>query len=88
MGDDTRELLSAHQAAILRELDRLHTNVNASFADMKTDMSGIRVQMDDHSREDNGRFSTIDNSLSVLKWAYGVGLVIVGAILAALRFLP
>lgn len=85
MGDDTKELLKTHQAAILRELDRLHVNVSESFDDLKHDVSGIRSRLDIHNAEDNKRFEDIGNNLSVLKWAYGVGLCVLAAIFALLK---
>ena len=81
MGDDTRELLNAHKDAILRELDGLGRDVRSDFASLREDLAGTRRRQDEHNSEDNRRFGNIDNSLSVLKWAYGIGIVIIGALL-------
>lgn len=85
MSDDTRQLLNAHNAAILRELDRIHTSVAANLGDLKEDMGAIRERMDIHNNEDARRFGELENGVGVLKWAYGAGIFILGAILALLR---
>lgn len=71
MPETTRELLTAHHAAILRELDGIHRSVRSDLADIRNDLSGARVRLEAHDRH-----------LSVLQWAYGIGVVIVMAILA------
>lgn len=85
MPDSTRELLNAHHQAMLRELNQMHAKISGSLSDIKEDMGGIRERMDTHAAEDNRRFGELDNSVGVLKWAYGVGLVIVAAIFALLK---
>ena len=85
MPDSTKELLTAHHQSILREL----TAVSASIVDlrqnMRSDSESLRDKLDDHDESDNKRFSAIDSNLSVLKWAYSVGLVVLGLIFALLK---
>lgn len=85
MPDSTKELLDAHHAQVLRELDRVYVSVSGSLSDIKHDMSGIRSKMDDRAETDNARFGEIENKIGVLGWAYGVGVFIVGCIFALLK---
>jgi len=82
MGDDTRELLNAHHAAILRELDGLGRDVRTDIARLRSDLAGTRDRQDEHNAEDHQRFGSIDKNISVLTWAYGLGVIIIGALLA------
>jgi hypothetical protein len=85
MPDSTKDLLNAHHAAVLRELNQVHSNISHSLSELKDDMGGIRERMDAHNRDDEKRFGVIENDMGVLKWAYGVGLVIVAAVYALLK---
>lgn len=85
MPDSTKELLSAHHAAVLRELNQMQSNISNSLSDIKEDMGGIRERMNAHSEEDHHRFSALTNDIGILKWAYGAGLIIVGAIFSLLK---
>lgn len=85
MGDDTKNLLTAHRDAILRELDGLGRDVRSDFASLRADMVATRDRQDEHNAEDNRRFGNIDNSLSVLKWAYGLGVGVMLLLLAYLK---
>ena len=82
MGDDTKELLNAHHAAILRELDTFQRNVRSDMSDIKSDMSNARTRLDVHTTEDSARFSELTRGIGILQWAYGVGVLIIGALLA------
>lgn len=85
MPDSTKELLNAHHAAVLRELNQIHTNISGSLSEIKTDVGGVREQLDAHNKEDERRFGVLENDMGVLKWAYGVGLFIVAAVYALLK---
>lgn len=67
----TRELLNVHHAAILRELDGLQRSVRGDLQNIRTDLTVARARLEAHG-----------SRLSVLQWAYGIGVVIVMAILA------
>ena len=82
--DSTKELLNAHQAAMIRELDAHYKNVAAALSDIKTDMTGLRTSHEQHTKDDNTRFGSIDTSLGVLRWAYGLGVAIIGLLLVKL----
>ena len=82
--DSTKELLNAHQAAMIRELDRHYANVAGAMNDIKTDISGLRVSHEQHTKDDNTRFGNIDSSLGVLRWAYGLGVAIISLLLVKL----
>ena len=71
MPDSTKDLLTAHHAAILRELDGMQRSVRGDLQDIRTDLAGARTRLEAHDRH-----------LSVLQWAYGIGVTIVLAILA------
>lgn len=85
--DSTKELLGAQHAAVLRELDRIHINISGSLAEIKEDMGGVREKMDAHDKSDDRRFGMLENDIGVLKWAYGVGVVIITAIFALLKLM-
>ena len=85
MPDSTKELLDAHHASILRELTGVSTAISDLRRDVRVVSENVRDRLDEHATEDNQRFSAIDNNLSVLKWAYGVGLVVLAAIFALLK---
>lgn len=87
MPDSTKELLNAHHAAVLRELNQVHANISASLSDLREDFGGIREKMDEHTANDNERFSEIRNDIGVLKWAYGAAGVLLLAVLAYLKLL-
>ena len=74
MPDSTKELLNAHHASILRELDRVHSHVTESFTEIKTEMGGVRTRLESH-----------DSAMAVLKWAYAIGVVIIMTILGFLQ---
>lgn len=80
--DSTKELLTFYHAAILRELDLTSRAVRADISDLRHDLHGTRTRLDAHDADDAKRFGSIDRGLSVLQWAYGVGVVVVTALLA------
>ena len=86
MGDDTKELMNAHHAAILRELDGLGRDLRSDLSDLKADNAGTRQRLESHSADDNIRFATIDNSMTILKWAYGLGVFVIIALLAKMNW--
>ena len=75
MPDSTRELLNAHHASILRELNLIHSNVRADIASVKADIQGARDRLESHNAK-----------IGVLQWAYGLGVFIIGTILALMGF--
>ena len=86
MADTTKELLNVHHAAILRELDRIHTNVSQDLAGLRADSKACGDTIEAHTRDDAKQFSTIERGLSVLQWAYGLGVLAMLALLAKLGF--
>lgn len=72
MEQATKELLDAHHAAVLRELN----GVNLSLTSIRADMSTDRVALLQHNDSDNKRFGDIDRGISVLKWGYGLGAMV------------
>ena len=86
MPDSTKDLLNNHHAAILRELDGLGRDMRSGLTGLESDIANTRAVMQAHAVDDNTRFSTIDNSLSVLKWAYGVAAIVFMALLAKLEW--
>lgn len=88
MGDDTKELLNAHHAAILRELDGLGTRLMRDLSELKDDNAGTRTRLESHANEDNQRFGNIDRSMAVLKWAYALGIFVIVALLAKMGVTP
>ena len=75
MGDDTRQLLNAHHAAILRELDEIKQSVRGDLSEIRSDLAGARTRLETHDRH-----------LSVLQWAYGIGAALAAAVLAKIGF--
>lgn len=81
MPDSTKELLTVHHAAIIRELDSLSRGLRGDISDLRVDMAGARTRLEAHNAEDAVRFGHIDRGLSVLQWAYGLAVVAMGAML-------
>lgn len=88
MPDSTKELLTAHHAAILRELDVMSRDVRGDLSDLRVDGAATRVKLDAHGSEDDRRFNRIDRGVAVLQWAYGVGLIVIGVIAAKMGWMP
>lgn len=88
MADSTRELLNAHHAAILRELDRIHVNVSDDLAGLRRDSQAVGATIDTHTRDDAKQFAAIERGLSVLQWAYGLGVFVLAVLLAKLGWTP
>ena len=88
MGDDTKELLNAHHAAILRELDGLGRDLRSDLSDLKSDNTITRARLESHAHDDNQRFGTIDRSMAVLKWAYALGIFVIVALLTKMGLVP
>ena len=80
MPDSTKELLTVHHAAILRELDATSTMVRGDIQALRADVAQTNSRMDAHDH----RLGGIERGLSVLQWAYGIGSVIVAAVAAKL----
>lgn len=82
MEPGTKELLDAHHAAILRELN----GVSESLSSIRDDMTKDRALLSAHTESDSTRFGSLERGIGILQWAYGVGVAVIGLLLYKMGF--